>query len=57
MDHLGTQFGPPAHMNDHGATISDAPPTAVIRPMVAINLAGKVAENPGYQAPVDDIPA
>ncbi len=29
MDHIGTQFGPPAHENDHGATISD---TSMSRP-------------------------
>ena len=32
MDHIGTQFGPPAHENDHGATISDIPPTVALRP-------------------------
>jgi kynurenine formamidase len=55
MDHIGTQFGPPAHMNDHGATISDVPPTVAVRPLVVINIAPKVARNPGYQATVADI--
>lgn len=55
MDHIGTQFGPPAHMNDHGATISDIPPTVVLRPLVVINVAPKVALDPGYQATVADI--
>ena len=39
MDHIGTQFGPPAHENDHGATISDIPPTVALRPLVVINVA------------------
>jgi kynurenine formamidase len=57
MDHIGTQFGPPAHLNPHGATISDVPPTVVLRPLVVINVAPKVAADPGYQATVADIEA
>jgi kynurenine formamidase len=55
MDHIGTQFGPPAHENDHGATISDIPPTVALRPLAVINVAPKVALDPGYQATVADI--
>jgi kynurenine formamidase len=55
MDHIGTQFGPPAHENAHGATISDIPPTVALRPLVVINVAPKVAQDPGYQAAVGDI--
>ena len=55
MDHIGTQFGPPAHENEHGATISDIPPTVALRPLVVINVAPKVARDPGYQATVADI--
>jgi kynurenine formamidase len=55
MDHIGTQFGPPAHLNDHGATLSDIPPTVALRPLVVINVAPKVAANPGYQATVADV--
>jgi kynurenine formamidase len=55
MDHIGTQFGPPAHENDHGATISDIPPTVSLRPLIVINVAPKVALDPGYQATVADI--
>ena len=55
MDHIGTQFGPPAHENEHGATISDIPPTVALRPLVVINVALKVAKDPGYQATVADI--
>jgi kynurenine formamidase len=55
MDHIGTQFGPPAHENEHGATISDIPPTVALRPLVVINVAPKVAKDPGYQAAVADI--
>ncbi|HEY2660654.1 MAG TPA: cyclase family protein [Caulobacteraceae bacterium] len=55
MDHIGTQFDPPAHMSDRGATISDIPPTVAIRPLVVINVAAKVVADPGYQASVADI--
>ena len=55
MDHIGTQFGPPAHENEHGATISDIPPTVALRPLVVINVAPKVAKDPGYQATIADI--
>jgi len=55
MDHIGTQFGPPAHENDHGATISDIPPTVALRPLVVINVVSKVVADPGYQATVADI--
>ena len=57
MDHIGTQFGPPAHLNDHGATISDIPPTVSVRPLVVVNIAPKVVVDPGYQATVEDIKA
>ena len=57
MDHIGTQFGPPAHENEHGATISDIPPSVALRPLVVINVAPKVAKDPGYQAGVADIKA
>ena len=55
MDHIGTQFGPPAHENEHGATISDIPASVALRPLVVINVAPKVARDPGYQATVADI--
>jgi len=55
MDHIGTQFGPPAHMNDHGATISDIPPTVTLRPLAVVNIAPKVAVDPGYQASLADV--
>ena len=38
-----------------GLTISDIPPTAARRPLVVINVAPKVAKDPGYQATVADI--
>jgi kynurenine formamidase len=57
MDHIGTQFGPPAHLNEHGATISDIPPTVALRPLAVVNVAPKVAVDPGYQATVADIKA
>jgi kynurenine formamidase len=55
MDHIGTQFGPPAHLNPQGATISDIPPTVVLRPLVVVNVAPKVAADPGYQATIEDV--
>ena len=55
MDHIGTQFGPPAHENERGATISDIPPTVALRPLVVINIAPKVIRDPGYQATVLDV--
>jgi kynurenine formamidase len=55
MDHIGTQYGPPAHMNEHGATISDIPPTVSVRPLAVIDVAPKVAVDPGYQASVADV--
>ena len=57
MDHIGTQFGPPAHLNDHGATISDIPPTVALRPLVVVDVSTKVAVDPGYQTTVADIKA
>jgi kynurenine formamidase len=57
MDHIGTQFGPPAHENQYGATISDVPATVALRPLVVINVAPKVLLDPGYQAGVADIKA
>ncbi len=57
MDHIGTQFGPPAHLNEHGATISDIPPTVALRPLAVVNVAAKVAVDPGYQATVADVRA
>lgn len=57
MDHIGTQLGPPAHMNDHGATISDIPATVALRPLVVVNVASKVTADPGYQATVADVEA
>ncbi len=55
MDHIGTQFGPPAHLNDHGATISDIPSTVALRPLVVVNVAPKVIVDPGYQATIADV--
>lgn len=34
----GTQFDPPAHGNEHGATISDRPPTYAVRPLVVMDM-------------------
>src|ERR1700721_3508502 len=50
MDHIGTQFGPPAHLNEHGATISDIPPTVALRPLVAVNVAPRGEADPSNHA-------
>jgi kynurenine formamidase len=42
-------------LNEHGATISDIPPTVAVRPLAVINVAEKVIRDPGYQATVADI--
>lgn len=54
-DQLGTQLDPPAHWHEYGATISDLPPTFALRPLVVIDISGKVAEDPGYHATLDDV--
>ncbi|PZQ47969.1 MAG: cyclase [Rhodovulum sulfidophilum] len=54
-DQYGTQLDPPAHWEPLGATISDLPATYAIRPLVVINIADKVAADPGYAMTVADI--
>ncbi len=54
-DQYGTQLDPPAHWNPLGATISDLPATYAIRPLVVINVADKVSQDPGYHLQVSDI--
>lgn len=54
-DQLGTQLDPPAHWNEFGATISDVPPTVSVRPLVVIDVTGKVASEPGYHATATDV--
>lgn len=54
-DQYGTQLDPPAHWEPMGATMSDIPATYAIRPLVVINIADKVAEDPGYALAVSDI--
>ena len=56
-DQYGTQLDPPAHWDEFGATISDLPATYCIRPLVVINIAEKVAKNPGYHLGMADIKA
>lgn len=56
-DQYGTQLDPPSHWNPVGATISDLPPTFSIRPLVVINIADKVLENPGYSMQMTDVEA
>ncbi|RVV97716.1 cyclase family protein [Mesobaculum littorinae] len=56
-DQYGTQLDPPAHWNPMGATISDLPATYAIRPLVVIDISGKVAEDAGYHLQVADIDA
>lgn len=54
-DQLGTQLDPPAHWNEFGATISDVPPTVVIRPLVVVDLTNQTAADPGHHASVPDL--
>lgn len=56
-DQYGTQLDPPAHWDEWGATISDLPATYCVRPLVVINIAEKVSENPGYHLGMEDIDA
>ncbi|MEJ1964704.1 MAG: cyclase family protein [Gammaproteobacteria bacterium] len=56
-DQVGTQLDPPAHWSATGATISELPPTFAVRPLVVINIADKVAADPGYNAGLPDIAA
>jgi kynurenine formamidase len=54
-DQYGTQLDPPAHWDDHGATISDIPATYAVRPLVVIDIHEKVAADEGYHCAVEDI--
>lgn len=56
-DQYGTQLDPPSHWNPRGATISDLPPTFAVRPLVVIDISGKVASDNGYHLQVADIDA
>ncbi len=54
-DQYGTQFDPPAHWNDMGATISDIPASFAIHPLVVIDVSEKVAADEGYHLQVSDV--
>jgi kynurenine formamidase len=54
-DQYGTQLDPPSHWNPLGATVSDLPPTFAIRPLVVIDISGKVKTDQGYHLQVSDI--
>ncbi len=54
-DQYGTQLDPPAHWDEHGATISDLPATYAIRPLVVIDIHEKVESKPGYHCSLNDI--
>lgn len=54
-DQYGTQLDPPAHWDPYYPTIDELPATYTIRPLVVINIADKVKENPGYHLQVSDI--
>jgi kynurenine formamidase len=56
-DQYGTQLDPPSHWNPLGATISDLPATYAVRPLVVIDISGKVATDQGYHLQVADIEA
>ncbi|MGQ7793534.1 cyclase family protein [Faunimonas sp. B44] len=54
-DQYGTQLDPPAHWEPMGATISDIPATYAIRPLVVIDISGKVAGKADYHLQVADV--
>lgn len=54
-DQYGTQLDPPSHWNPLGATISDLPATVAVRPLVVIDISGKVQADPGYHLQISDI--
>jgi len=56
-DQYGTQLDPPAHWDELGATISDLPATYALRPLVVIDIHGKVEKDAGYHCTVEDIKA
>ncbi len=54
-DQYGTQLDPPSHWNPKGATISDLPATFAVRPLVVIDISGKVKTDEGYHLQISDI--
>jgi kynurenine formamidase len=54
-DQYGTQLDPPSHWNPLGATISDLPATYAVRPLVVVDISGKVAADQGYHLQIADI--
>ena len=54
-DQYGTQLDPPSHWNPLGASISDIPPTFAVRPLVVIDISGKVTSDPGYHLQISDV--
>ncbi|RUV03833.1 MAG: cyclase family protein [Mesorhizobium sp.] len=54
-DQYGTQLDPPSHWNPLGATISDLPATYAVRPLVVIDISGKVQTDEGYHLQIADI--
>lgn len=54
-DQYGTQLDPPSHWNPLGATISDLPATVAVRPLVVIDISGKVQADDGYHLQISDI--
>jgi len=56
-DQFGTQFDPPAHWAPEQAAIDEVPATYSVRPLVVINVVGKVEQDPKYFVHVADIKA
>jgi kynurenine formamidase len=56
-DQYGTQLDPPSHWDPLGATISDLPPTFAVRPLVVIDISGKVKTDENYAMQLSDIEA
>ena len=56
-DQFGTQFDPPAHWAPEQAAIDEVPASYAVRPLVVINIVGKVKQDPQYFVHVADIKA
>ena len=56
-DQFGTQLDPPAHWAPEQAAIDELPASYSVRPLVVINVARKVRQDPQYFASVADVRA
>jgi len=54
-EHFATHIDAPAHFARGVWTVDQIPPQRLVAPLVVIDVRGKVAENPDYQASLDDL--